>query len=147
MPADEELDGTTLKVYVVLAKQDKPLGPREVTRLANLSSSSVAYRQLQKLEELGLLEKNRYGEYAVKQRQSVKGHFWVGGRLFSHLVFYSFFFLGILSVEILIAGARLLVGEKMSYDFALLIIVTAASMVLFLLEGTLSARFKIGKNF
>ena len=142
MPADEELNGTTLKVYVVVAKQDKPLGPREVTRLANLSSSSMAYRQLQKLEDLDLLEKNRYGEYSVKQRHSVKGHFWVGGRLFSHMVFYSFFFLGILSVEILIAGARLLIGENMSYDFALLIIVTAASIVLFLFEGTSSASSK-----
>lgn len=146
MSAEEELDGTTLKVYVVLAKQDKSLGPREVTRLANLSSPSVAYRQLQKLEELGLVERDRYGEYAVKLRQSVKGHFWVGGRLFSRLVFYSFFFLGILSVEILIAGARFLVGEKMSYDFILLITVTATSMILFLIEGYLSARFKARKN-
>jgi hypothetical protein len=146
IPADGELDGTTLKVYVVLAKQDRSLGPREVTRLANLSSPSVAYRQLQKLEELGLVEKDRYGEYAVKNRHSVKGYFWVGDRLFSRLVFYSFFFLGILSVEILIAGARLVVGEKMSYDFVLLITVTAISMVLFLLEGTLSARFKTRNN-
>jgi len=129
-----------LKVYAFLAKQDKPLGPRELTRLANLSSPSVAYRQLQKLEELDLVEKDPYGEYAVKHRQRVKGHFWVGGRLFSRLVFYSFFFIGILSVEILIANARFLIGEKMSYDFLLLIIVTATSIALFLIEGTLSAR-------
>ena len=64
--ADQELDGTTLRVYVALVNQDKPVGPRELTRLANLSSPSVAYRQLQKLEELGLVEKTPYGDYTVK---------------------------------------------------------------------------------
>jgi hypothetical protein len=146
MPSDEELDGTTLRVYVVLAKQDRPLGPREVTRLADLSSPSVAYRQLQRLEELDLVEKDIYGEYLIKQRQSVKGHLWVGGRLFSRLVFYSFFFAGILSIESLIAVARFLVGEKIQYEFVLLIIVTVTSMVLFLIEGTILGRFKTRKH-
>jgi Fe2+ or Zn2+ uptake regulation protein len=88
---DQELEGTALRIYVVLVNEDKPLGPRELTRLANLSSPSVAYRNLQKLEELGLIEKDAFGEYSVKQRHKVKGHFWVGGRLFPRLMFYAFF--------------------------------------------------------
>jgi predicted transcriptional regulator len=66
---DQELDGNTLRIYVALANADKPLGPREITRIIHLSSPSVAYRNLQKLEELGLIEKEDFGEYTVKQRQ------------------------------------------------------------------------------
>ena len=138
--ADQELDGTTLRVYVALVNQDKPVGPRELTRLANLSSPSVAYRQLQKLEEFGLVEKTPHGDYAVKQRQSVKGYLLVGGRLFPRMVFYSFFFIGILSIEVVIAVARFLIGEPLQYDFALLLVVTVTAMVLFMAEGVLSAR-------
>jgi hypothetical protein len=134
---DQELDGNTLRIYVALANSDKPLGPREITRIVHLSSPSVAYRNLQKLEELGLIEKNSFGEYAVKQKQKVKGHFWVGGKLFPRQLFYAFFFIGILSIEAVIATMRLINGEPFPYDFILLIIVTATSTVLFLLEGTL----------
>jgi hypothetical protein len=140
--ADEEIEGTTLRIYVILVKHDKPLGPREVMRLANLSSPSVAYRQLQKLEDLSLVEKDQFGEYTLKQRQSVKGHFWIGRKLFPRLVFYSFFFLGILSVETVIGVARFLVGEPLQYEFALLISVTATAAALFLSEGILSSRFE-----
>jgi hypothetical protein len=143
---DQELDGTTLKVYVALVNQDKPLGPRELTRLANLSSPSVAYRQLQKLEDLGLVEKTAYGDYVLKQKQSVKGYFWVGGKLFPRMIFYSFFFVGILSIEAVIAAARLLRGEQLQYDFILLVTVTATAIVLFLLEGVLSTRLQNKKS-
>jgi len=135
---EQELDGTTLRVYVALVNQDRAVGPRELTRIASLSSPSVAYRQLQKLEELGLVEKTEYGDYIVKGRQSVKGYFWVGGKLFPRMVFYAFFFVGILSIEAVIAAARVMVGEPLQYDFVLLIIVTATAMALFMLEGLLS---------
>jgi hypothetical protein len=81
-----------------------------------------------------------FGENTVKQKQSVKGHVWIDDRLFPRLMFYAFFFVGILSVEAVIATARLLEGEKLQYDFVLLVTVTAVTFVLFLLEGTLSTR-------
>ena len=137
MNGDQELDGNTLRIYVALANADKPIGPREITRIVHLSSPSVAYRNLQKLEELGLIEKDAFGGYTVKQRQRVKGHFWVGGRLFPRPLFYAFFFIGILSIEVIIVTMRLINGEPFPYDFILLIVVTATSTVLFLLEGTL----------
>lgn len=138
MSGDEDLQGTALKMYVILVNANKPLGPRELTRLANLSSPSVAYRNLQKLEGLGLIEKDSFGEYTVKQRQSVKGHFWVGGKLYPRMVFYTFFFTGILIIEAIIAVAKQLVNEAFSQDFVLLIIVTTIATALFLLEGALS---------
>ncbi len=138
MTSEEDLQGTALNMYVILVNENKPLGPRELTRLAGLSSPSVAYRNLQKLEELGLVEKDAFGEYTVKQRQSVKGHFWVGGRLYPRMFFYAFFFVGILSVEVVVAVARLMIGELLPYDSVLLMVVTAIAMVMFLLEGVLS---------
>ena len=142
MNDDQELDGNTLRIYVALANADKPLGPREITRVANLSSPSVAYRNLQKLEELELIEKDAFGEYTVKQKQRVKGHFWVGGRLLPRTLFYAFFFIGILSIEVVIAVIRLIGAEPFTYDFILLIIVTATATVLFLFEWILSKMFE-----
>jgi DNA-binding transcriptional ArsR family regulator len=140
LTSDTELRGTTRRVYVVLVNENKPLGPRELTRLAKLSSPSVAYRQLQKLEDLGLVEKDRSGGYMVKQKQHIRGYFWVAGKLFPRNLVYSFFFMGILSVETIISVARYLVGEPLRYDFMLLVFVTAAAMFLFLIEGVLSVR-------
>ena len=137
----QELDGIALRIYVALANADRPIGPREITRLVNLSSPSVAYRNLQKLEEFGLIEKDAFGEYVVKQRQRVKGHLWVGDRLFARPLFYAFFFIGILSVEVSIAIMKLINKGMFSYDFILLIVVTVISTGLFLLEGTLSKMF------
>lgn len=137
MPPDEELEGTTLRVYLALIKEDKPVGPRDIMRSANLSSPSVAYRHLQKLEALGLIEKNTYSEYTLKQRQTIRGHVWIGRRLLPRLVFYSFFFIGVLSLEAVLLGLRTLTNEPLQYDLILLVCVTATAAILFMLEGIL----------
>lgn len=135
MPGEEELESTTLKVYLHVVKEGKPLGPRDVMRGANLSSPSVAYRHLQKLENLGLLEKNTYGRYVVKEKASIKGHLWIGRNLVPRLIFYSFFFIGILSVEITIIAIRFYVQEPPQTEFIFLTFITAVATVLFLFEG------------
>ncbi|MCW4053932.1 MAG: hypothetical protein NWE84_03295 [Candidatus Bathyarchaeota archaeon] len=66
-----ELEGITLSVYLYAVKRGKPVGPRDVMKGVNLSSPSVAYRHLQKLEDLDYLQKNNYGEYVAKA--SVRG--------------------------------------------------------------------------
>jgi len=137
VPSDEELEGVTLRVYLALMKEDKPVGPRDIMRSVDLSSPSVAYRHLQKLEDLGLIEKDRYGQYAITQRQSIRGHVWIGRRLLPRLVFYSFFFMGVLSIEVVIVAIRLLIKEPLQYDFVLLVTVTAVATLLFLIEGLL----------
>ena len=71
-----ELEGTTFTVYFYVLKESKPVGPREVMRGANLSSPSVAYRHLQKLEDLGLLEKNEKGRYIIKEKAKISGYLW-----------------------------------------------------------------------
>lgn len=143
MPDDEELEGTTFKVYLYVVKDGKPVGPRDVMRGVNLSSPSVAYRHLQKLETLGLLQKNAYGEYVVKEKANIKGHVWIGRNLVPRLLFYSFFFMGILSAEIVIVVIRFFSGEAFQLEFMFLTFITSAAMVLFLVEGiTLFLRVK-----
>jgi hypothetical protein len=38
---------------------------------ANLSNPSVTYRDLQKLEDIGYLQKNDYGEYMIKRKAKI----------------------------------------------------------------------------
>jgi len=96
----DELDGNTLSVYVYVVRADEPVGTRDVTRGAELSSTSVAYRHLQKLENLGFIEKNSYGNYLLKQKVNIKGYVWVGKNLVPRLMYYSFFFLGAFAAEV-----------------------------------------------
>jgi hypothetical protein len=136
-----ELEGNTLNVYAFVVKEGKPVGPREVMRGANLSSPSTAYRQLQKLESLGLIEKNVYGAYVVKEKTSISGHLWIGRNLVPRLLCYSLFFFGILSVE----AAILLIQfffQNVTPSLAVLYLlpITGISAGLFLAEGLILYR-------
>lgn len=59
------MQGTTLRVYwyVLRTGSKRPIGVREVMRAVSLSSPSVALHHLEKLREMGLLEKEPTGEY------------------------------------------------------------------------------------
>ncbi|MCW3983457.1 MAG: hypothetical protein NWE96_05625 [Candidatus Bathyarchaeota archaeon] len=134
--AAEELEGTTLNVYSYVVKEGKSVGPREVMRATNLTSPSVAHWHLQKLEALGLLTKTEYGEYIVKEKVNVSGHLWVGRKLVPRLIFYSFFFMGILIIELgLLAYPLIIQGQAPSIYLYYLISPTAIATVLFLAEG------------
>ena len=138
---NEELEGTTLNVYACVVREGSPVGPREVMRAANLSSPSVAYWHLQKLEALGLLDKNKHGEYVVKEKISVSGHLWIGRNLVPRLIFYSFFFMGILGIEIgVIAAPFFLKGQAPELYLFYLIAPTTIATVLFLCEGLILRR-------
>ncbi|MEM2081495.1 MAG: winged helix-turn-helix domain-containing protein, partial [Candidatus Bathyarchaeia archaeon] len=60
------LKGTTLEIYRLLLKTNKPLGIREIQRALNLSSPSQAQYHLNKLEEAGLL-KREMGNYVINK--------------------------------------------------------------------------------
>jgi hypothetical protein len=136
--ASQEPEGTTLNVYSYVVKKGKPVGPREVMRGANLSSPSVAYWHLQKLENAGLLEKNGAGEYVVKEKTSISGHIWIGRNLVPRLMCYSLFFLGILVVEAVIISVQFhYTGQIPNLALIYLIATNAIAFVLFLMEGLL----------
>ncbi len=132
----EVLEGKTLSVYAYAVKENKPVGPREVMRGANLSSPSVAYWHLQKLESCGLLEKNVYGEYIVKEKINISGHLWIGKNLVPRLMCYSLFFLGIVGTDLAIISAQVfLQGKVPSIELIYLAATNALALALFLGEG------------
>ena len=133
---NEELEGNTLTVYSYIVHADKPVGTRDVTRGASLSSTSVAHRQLQKLEDLGLIEKNSYGDYILKEKASINGHVWVGKNLVPRLMFYSFFFMGAFAAEVSIILLSLVIKDLViQVSLLFLTGITAVAMVLFFIEG------------
>ncbi len=127
----DELEGTTYKVYLYAVKAGKPVNTRDVRKGVNLSSPSVAFRHLQKLEALGLLEKNEYGDYIVKEKISITGNVWGGRNLVPRLLMYCLFFVGLLIVEVVIIAAK----QSADLNFIYLTVLTALGVVLFGAEG------------
>jgi hypothetical protein len=131
----EEINATTFQTYVYLVKVGKPVGPRDVMRGASLSSPSVAYRNLQKLMDLGLVVKDAYGNYVVKEKTGMKGYVWVGKTLVPSFAIFGFIFVGVLIAEIVVLLPHLLLGASVEGAFWLLIVVTVVSAVIFLVEA------------
>jgi DNA-binding transcriptional ArsR family regulator len=93
--ADSELRGRTLRAYLFILKNSKPVGVRELQRSLGLSSPSVAYHHLDKLMRLGLIDKNQYGEYTVVKNANVnvlQAFTQVGRLLVPRFIFYAVFF-------------------------------------------------------
>ena len=131
----EELNETTLQTYLYLVKAKRAVGPRDLMRGANLSSPSVAYRNLQKLTELGLVEKDSYGNYIVKKKAHIKGYVWAGNTLMPSFAIFGFIFIAVLIVEIIILLPHLLLRASVQESFWLLMIVTIVAAVIFLVEA------------
>jgi len=62
----DALRGTTLEIYRFSLKTNKPVGIREVQRALNLSSPSVVAYHFSKLEEAGLVKREK-GDYVVSK--------------------------------------------------------------------------------
>ena len=130
------LQGVTLKVYLYVVKKKGLAGPRDVMRGVNLSSPSVAYRHLQKLENMGLLTKNELGNYVVTEKVPVRGYMWVGRFLVPNPLIYSLVFLGILVTELVVLAIHFSVEtDQFKIFFLLLTLITAAALILFLIEA------------
>jgi hypothetical protein len=143
----EELQGITLNVYLYVAKKHKPVGPRDVTKGVNLSSPSVAYRHLQKLEDLGYLTKNEFGEYWVLKKAALKGQVWLGHILIPKMWLYAVVFLGILVLELAIFAIHFAVENyEFKVFFWLLTLITGSAMAVFLVEGFLQNRQKVSSS-
>jgi len=68
---ESEIHGTTLRVYWYLFRNARPVGVRETQRALSMSSPSIALYHLEKLRELGVVEKDTGGEYSLKQQIQV----------------------------------------------------------------------------
>jgi len=135
MVSNDELNVSTFQTYVYLVKVGKPVGPRDVMRGADLSSPSVAYRNLQKLMDLGLVVKDEYGDYVAKEKMRLKGFVWVGKTLVPRFAILGFIFVGVLIGEVAILLPHLFAGAAVEGSFWLLTVVTVVSAAVFLIEG------------
>ena len=138
---NEELEGITLSVYLYVVKKGKPVGPRDAMKGAHLSSPSVAYRHLQRLEDMGYLQKNKYGEYVTKDKARVRGHIWIGRRMMPKMLVYSLIFMSILIVELVVLAMHYSVETyEFKVFFLLLTLITGLAMGVFIAEALLHHR-------
>ena len=112
------------------------MGPREVMRGANLTSPSVAYRNLQKIIDLGLVLKDEHSNYVVKEKVGLKGHVWLGKTIVPRFVVFGLVFLGVLIAEVAILVPHLLLEASVEGSFWLLTVITIATAAIFLIEGS-----------
>ncbi len=61
------LTGTALRVFVYVLKKAKDVGVRETQRDLGLKSASHSQYHLQRLEQLGLIDKNKNNKYNLKE--------------------------------------------------------------------------------
>ena len=90
-----ELRGKTLKVYIYVLKQRKPVGVREVQRELGFSSPSVAYHHIEKLTRLGIIEQDGMGNYVLSKKVDpgiLQAFVNVGRFSLPRLGFYAVFF-------------------------------------------------------
>ncbi len=137
----EQLEGITLRVYLYAVKKGSPVGPRDVVKGAHLSSPSVAYRHLEKLEDMGLLQKNEYGEYVTKGKAHLHGYVWIGRRLAPTMLIFSLIFLSVLIVELYILLIHYAFENfEFVVFFVLLTLVTGSATAVFGVEAFLQRK-------
>ena len=89
------LRGKTLTVYLYLLKHGKAVGVREVQKALGFSSPSVAFHHLDKLVELGVVEKDQYERYVLAKKVDtgiLSSFVSIGGLTLPRLGFYAAFF-------------------------------------------------------
>ncbi len=72
---DEEalynLRGKTLRAYIHILTRSEPIGVRELQRELGFSSPSVAAHHIERLADMGLIEKDGYGRYYAAKKVDV----------------------------------------------------------------------------
>ncbi|MDH5404255.1 MAG: transcriptional regulator [Candidatus Heimdallarchaeota archaeon] len=105
------LKGIRLKIFCYLLQQDEAVGVRETQRLFRLKTPSHADYHLQKLLEMGIVEKNSQNRYLLLDKYRVKsirinvlseyimmlGRFWPKSIYFITYLITSFIFAIVLS--------------------------------------------------
>lgn len=120
---EERIKGKTLDVYLYILKKGN-VGVREVQRALKFSSSSLAIYHIEKLVELGVVDRDPYGRYFLVKKPSLnemKPFVQMGRIVVPRLLFYAIVF-STLSVF------YILFGTSWSYLFALVAIATAAAI-------------------
>jgi hypothetical protein len=125
---ESQLKGKTLLVYWYLLQQpSRMVGIRAVQRNLGFSSPSIAVHHLEKLNDLGLVEKKSTGEYILKEEVKV-GIL----RFFTHIgrvIIPRYFFYSVLFSTMLAAYLTLAFIGQIGINFYALLFVVAAIAV------------------
>ncbi len=103
----KDIGSSTLKVYLLLLEEGNALGVREVQRKIGFKSPSTAKYHLDKLVELGLVEKTHDGLYLAKDSSKppiLYAYVLIYGTLIPRLVPYAVFFTTITLLYIVFGG-------------------------------------------
>ncbi|RLG84498.1 MAG: LexA family transcriptional regulator [Thermoprotei archaeon] len=140
------LSGTSLYVYLILLRENRPLGVREVQRLAGFKSPNSARHHLEKLVELGFAKKVLEGYVAIKPRSSLLSLFiFVRGLFLPRILFYAIF-----STILLITYVVLRIGG--SLDIYAIIFLAGINIILWadtvnlIRRGRILTRIIIGRR-
>ena len=94
MPANQEIRGNTLKVYLYLLKHG-PCELRDIQRGVSLSSASLASYHLGKLSEAGFAGQDEHGKYfAIKEASAkvLEGYSRMGPAIVPQFFYFAFLF-------------------------------------------------------
>jgi len=104
---ESSLKGKTLIVYWYLLQQPShTVGIREVQRSLGFSSPSIAVHHLEKLQDLGLVQKKGTGEYVLEEEVKVgilRFFTRLGSFLVPRYLFYSMLFATMLTVYLVLS--------------------------------------------
>jgi predicted DNA-binding transcriptional regulator len=92
---DYELRGKTLQVYLYLLRNGKAMGVREIQKELGFSSPSVAFHHLDKLINLGIVEKDQFERYVLARKVDsgiLHSFVNIAGLTLPRLGFYAAFF-------------------------------------------------------
>ena len=134
----DSLRGTTLWVYQVMIRHNRPMSLRQIQHNAELSSPSLALYHIRKLIDMELIEADSSGDYVVVSvvKTGVLRLFVGRGRVMApRYVYYSLFFLGEL------VGYLLLVGVRSTVADILLVISLVIMTAIGVFEGVMLARW------
>jgi hypothetical protein len=129
---ESEMKGKTLLVYWYLLQQPShSVGAREVQRALKFSSPSIAVHHLQKLQDLGLVDKKGTGEYVLQQEVKV-GILRLFTRMGRYMVPRYLFYSVLFTTMITVYTALSIVGQIVPSFYALTF--GSLAMVIFWIE-------------
>lgn len=127
---ESELKGQTLRIYwhILGLNKKEAIGIRSVQRALNLSSPSVASHHLEKLKDLGLLEKEQTGEYRLVNQVKVgvlRNFVGIMGVMLPRYLFYSTMFTAMLVLYPILYPPNFSAHNLMAFVFGISAVVVS----------------------
>jgi DNA-binding transcriptional ArsR family regulator len=127
---ESELKGLTLRIYwhILSLNKKETIGIRSIQRALKLSSPSVASHHLEKLKDLGLLEKEPTGEYRLVNQVKVgvlRNFVGVLGVMLPRYLFYSTMFTAMLVLYPILYPPNFSAHNLMAFVFGISAVVVS----------------------